>query len=265
MRQGLLRPQLARTACRRCARGDQTTIRSRGGAVCLRHRRWHLDGHDIDVAGLPSYGRAERWLSGKLWNRGIALHTGELQLAGRLIQAALQETPDAVPLKRAAALEVDPFVGYEETLLCAYPEVVALTGMLVDPEFLRFLLGPRFRTETQVEIMEAAVTGVLAASGGRALKELSRAVVERSKEAVMVAYGARRNSNVKTIRCSFEKALYASARSNRACLLRHLDTVRMPILEVPLRWGATRTQTLNNAVLQPDDLDRLIDSLVVAG
>lgn len=78
----------------------------------------------------------------------------------------------------------------------------------------------------------------------------------------MVAYGATKNYHAKTIACNFDKALYASARSNRACLLRHLDTVRMPTLDVPMRWGATRSRTLNRAVLQPDDLDRLIESIV---
>lgn len=260
-RHGCAKSQQPRTACLRCSRGDPTTIRSRGGAVCLTHARWHLDSRNVDVSAFPAYGRAERWLSGKLWFRGIALHTGEVQLAGRLIQAALDDVADAEPIKRADQWGVDPRGSHADIMLAAYPEVVALTGLLVDPEFLRFLLGPRFRVEAQVEIMEAAVSGVLASSGGRALHALSRAIVERSRNAVMIAYGATKNHNVKTIPCNFDKALYASARSNRACLLRHLDTVRMPVLSVPLKWGATRTRTLNRAVLQPDDLDRLMESV----
>lgn len=261
-RHGCAKLQLPRTACLRCSRGDPTSVHSRGGAVCLTHGRWHLDSRDIDVSGLSAYGRAERWLSGKLWFRGIALHTGEFQLAGRLIQAALEDVADAEPLRRGDRWGVDPRGSHAEIMLAAYPEVVALTGLLVDPEFLRFLLGPRFRVEAQVEIMEAAVTGVLAASGGRSLHTLSRAIIERSRNAVMIAYGATKNYHAKTIACNFDKALYASARSNRACLLRHLDTVRMPTLDVPMRWGATRSRTLNRAVLQPDDLDRLIESIV---
>lgn len=260
-RHGCARPQQPRTACLRCSGGIPTSICSRGGAVCLTHRRWHLNGRDVDVSDAPVYGRAERWLSGKLWFRGIALHTGEFQLAGRLIQAALADVADAEPLARAERWGVDPRGSHADIMLSAYPEIVALTGLLVDPEFLRFLLGPRFRVEAQVEIMEAAVTGVLAASGGRALHKLSQAVVERSRDAVMIAYGASKSYRVKTIPCSFEKALYASARSNRACLLRHLDTVRMPSLDMPLTWGATRTRTLNRAILQPDDLDRLMDGV----
>lgn len=260
-RHGCARPQQPRTACLRCSGGDPTSIRSRGGAVCLTHKRWHVDGRDVDLSTHPAYGRAERWLSGKLWFRGIALHTGEFQLAGRLIQAALDDVSDAAPLRRAERWGMDPRGSHPDIMMSAYPEVVALTGLLVDPEFLRFLLGPRFRVEAQVEIMEAAVTGVLASSGGRALHKLSQAIVERSRNAVMVAYGASRSYHANTIPCSFEKALYASARSNRACLLRHLDTVRMPALNVPLKWGATRTRTLNRAILQPDDLDRLIESV----
>ncbi|WP_128218711.1 hypothetical protein [Microbacterium enclense] len=150
----------------------------------------------------------------------------------------------------------------DDALLCAYPEAVALTGLLVDAEFLRFLLGPRYRVESQVEIMQAAVAGVLRSSGGRALQLLSGEIVRRSRRAVMIAYGARKNARVKTVRCGLEKALFASARTNRACLLRHLDTVRMPALEVQPGWGATRTRSLNNAVLRPDDLDELVARLM---
>lgn len=58
---------------------------------------------------------------------------------------------------------------------------------------------------------------------------------------------------MKTIRCDFDKALIASARSARACLLRHLDTVRVPSRwETPLWWPAPPTDVLNRARLQPD-------------
>lgn len=70
--------QQLRAACRRCAQGEETTVRTRGGAVCNRHRRWHLDGADIDLTGFPEYTRAERCLSGSLWKRGVGLATGEL-------------------------------------------------------------------------------------------------------------------------------------------------------------------------------------------
>ncbi|RWR16195.1 hypothetical protein D8Y23_14005 [Microbacterium enclense] len=230
--------------------------------MCLSHQRWHLHGRDIDLQNHSSYGKAERWLSGRLWNRGISLHTGELQLSCRLLQTALRDAPDAAPHRRAVEFGVDVLSDVDDALLCAYPEAVALTGLLVDAEFLRFLLGPRYRVESQVEIMQAAVAGVLRSSGGRALQLLSGEIVRRSRRAVMIAYGARKNARVKTVRCGLEKALFASARTNRACLLRHLDTVRMPALEVQPGWGATRTRSLNNAVLRPDDLDELVARLM---
>ena len=75
-------------------------------------------------------------MSGKLWFHGIALHTGELQLAVRLLLAALRDSPDAA---QRAQLRADEFGvslegAYEDALLCVYPEAVALTGILIDPE-----------------------------------------------------------------------------------------------------------------------------------
>lgn len=250
------RPQVPRSECRRCACGSHTTTRRRGAAVCLHHRRWHLDDRDVDLSRHPAYGRAERWASGKLWFRGIALHTGELQLAVRLILAAFQDSPEAAEHAhlRAAEFGVSLERSYEDALLCVYPEAIALAGILIDPDFLRYLLSPRYKSRDQVEIMQAAVAGVLHGTGGRQLRETSRFVVERSQEAVMVAYGARRAYGVKTIRCNLDKALYASARSNRACLLRHLDTVRMPSSwDVAPSGGVPPTRVLNRAQLRPDD------------
>lgn len=251
-------PQTPRTECLRCSAGAPTTTRRRGAAVCLHHRRWHLSGRDIDVARYSEFGRAERWMSGKLWFHGIALHTGELQLAVRLLFAALRDAPDAAEraLQRADEFGVSLEGSYEDALLCVYPEAVALTGILIDPEYLRYLLSPRYKSRDQVEIMQAAVAGVMGGTGGRRLREISRLVVERSQDAVMAAYGAKKSHGVKTISCGLDKALLASARSNRACLLRHLDTVRMPSSwDAPPSWGAPRNSILNRARLLPDDLD----------
>lgn len=186
--------------------------------------------------------------------RGIALHTGELQLAVRLILAALHDVDGmAAPARRATEFGVALDGSYEDALLCTYPEAVALTGILIDPEFLRCLLTPRFTAVDQVEIMQAAVAGVLHGVGGRALHETATIVVERSREAMMIAYGAVKSYGVKTIRCDFDKALIASARSTRACLLRHLDTVRVPSgWDTPLWWPAPPTDVLNRAVVRPD-------------
>lgn len=251
------KPQVQRTECLRCSAGTSTTTRRRGAGVCLHHRRWHLDSRDVDVSRHSEFGRAERWMSGRLWFHGIALHTGELQLAVRLLLAALRDSPDAAERARERADEFGAslYGPYEDSLLCLYPEAVALTGILIDPEFLRYLLSPRYKSWDQVEIMQAAVAGVLGGTGGRHLREISRLVVERSQHAVMAAYGAKKAYGVKTIRCGLDKALFASARSSRACLLRHLDTVRMPSSwDAPPSWGAPRNSILNRARLLPDDL-----------
>lgn len=64
-----------------CAGGLTTTTRARTGPLCLRHGRWTLRGLDIKVSVGASASRAEETLCGPLWERGIALHTGEYNLA----------------------------------------------------------------------------------------------------------------------------------------------------------------------------------------
>lgn len=253
-------PQPPRTACLRCSHGQSTTVISRGGAVCLHHGRWHLDGRDIDIRRFPEYGRAERWLSGKLWLRGIGLHTGELQLAARLLRIAAEDTRSSPAIGRGQTLGVDPFSSDADFLLCAYPEIVALTGTLIQPEFLRYLLSPRYDPRPQVEIIEGVIARLAHAPAERGLRRTAENVIEHSRRAVLAAYGARKSRNVKTIRCRLDKALYASARTHRACLLRHLDAVRIPAnWDVPLGWAAPPTRVLNRARLLPDDLDAILE------
>lgn len=82
------------TMCRRCARGQTVEVRTRSGAVCIRHRRWHYAGADDDLAGETAHLHAERRLVGTLWERGVALGSGELELAPN---SSSFETPSRRP------------------------------------------------------------------------------------------------------------------------------------------------------------------------
>ncbi|GAA1139115.1 hypothetical protein [Microbacterium aurantiacum] len=221
--------QAPRSACRRCADGDQTSVRSRGGAVCNRHRRWHLHAADVDLAPFPEYTHAERCLSGTLWKRGVGLTTGELQLAATLIRCWLtDERPDARIEDRMSALEVGT-LDAETILLAAYPEVVRLATVLTDLSFASYLLSPRFSLAEQVWALEAAVITIMQGSTTTRLHTVAEKIVSRGRAAVETAFGMRQNAHNKRP-ATLEKALIASSQRHRTCLLRHLSTVRIQIL-----------------------------------
>lgn len=204
-------------------------MRTRGGAVCNRHRRWHIDGADVDVSQFPEYMRAERCLSGSLWKRGVGLTTGELQLSASLIRQWAAD--DALPERFQSRMDVfgTGTVDQDSVFRIAFPEVVSLATVLTDLSFASYLLSPRFRLAQQVWALEAAVITIMHSATTERLHEVSEQIVRRGREAVEVANGMRQNAN-NTRPASLEKALVAAAQRHRTCLLRHLSTVRMPKL-----------------------------------
>ena len=246
-------PQEPRTACLRCTHGHPTTVRSRGGAICNRHGRWHVNGHDVDVSELPEYLHAERCLSGTLWKRGISLSTGELQLAAALIgHWAHDNEPTRWMQRRADALGVD--AGTDDTvLLFAYPEIVALTAVLTDMSFASYLLTSRFRLVQQVTALEAAVIGIVEGHANRSLHELAERVVITGKDAVGTAMTMRASHRTKR-QCGLEKALIAASQRHRNCLLRHLSTVRIRITPYHPAAAAPAARTLARRRPLPDQL-----------
>lgn len=243
--------QDARSACRRCARGEHTSVRSRGGAVCNHHQRWHFDGADIDLTGFPEYTRAERCLSGTLWKRGIGLATGELQLAASLIRYwAIEERPEGRIADRMATIGIDS-LDADNVFLTAYPEVVRLTAILTDLSFASYLLSPRFSLAEQVWALEAAVVTVMNGCTTPRLHQIAEQIVARGKMAVETAFGMRQNANNKRP-ATLEKSLVASSQRHRSCLLRHLSTVRIQILPYEPGVAAPRNRVLVRRRPLPD-------------
>lgn len=246
--------QAARTACRRCAKGEQTSVRSRGGAVCNRHQRWHIDGADIDLTPFQEYAHAERCLSGSLWKRGIGLTTGELQLAASLIRYwSIEERLDGRIADRMATIGIDSLHA-DSVFLVAYPEIVRLTAILTDLSFASYLLSPRFSLAEQVWALEAAVVTVMNGCTTPHLHQVAERIVARGKMAVETAFGMRQNANNKRP-ATLEKALVASSQRHRSCLLRHLSTVRIQILPYEPGVAAPRNRVLVRRYPLPDLVD----------
>lgn len=134
------------TKCRRCTRGQTVDVRTRGGAVCIRHRRWHYAGADDALPTPTAHIRAERFLTGTLWQRGIGVATGELELATELIlfQRGRENHPGT----------------HNEQLKQFYPEAVKLTALLTEPWAERFLSNTNAGRLPVAALVEAAATAI---------------------------------------------------------------------------------------------------------
>jgi hypothetical protein len=243
--------QAPRTGCLRCSAGVATTVRTRGGAVCNRHHRWHVAGADLDLSGLPDYTRAERCLSGTLWKRGIGLSTGELQLAATLVRNWLIDSDATDRLgHRRADLGVDGLAP-DDVFLFAYPEIVNLTTVLTDMSFASCLLTPRFSLAEQVWALEAAVVTIMHGSTTPRLHDVAERIVSHGKAAVKTAFGMRQKPNNKRP-ATLEKALIASSQRHRSCVLRHLSTVRIQTATFEPGVAAPKNQVLARRRPLPD-------------
>ncbi|MBG0716886.1 hypothetical protein G3N18_02130 [Microbacterium sp. 2C] len=243
--------QAARTACLRCARGEQSSVCSRGGAVCNRHQRWHIGGADIDLTPFQEYAQAERCLSGTLWKRGIGLTTGELQLAASLIRYwSIEERAEGRIADRMATIGIDS-LDADSVFLVAYPEIVRLTTILTDLSFASYLLSPRFSLAEQVWALEAAVVTVMNGCATPRLHQVAERIVARGKMAVETAFGMRQNAS-NNRPATLEKSLVASSQRHRSCLLRHLSTVRIQILPYEPGVAAPRNRVLVRRHPLPD-------------
>ena len=110
--------------CRRCARGEVVEIARHVGPICIRHRRWHDGGADLDLDGRASVLAAQRIINGALSQRGIAYRSPEGLIARELLVAWRELHPPS----HAPSGEIDDF-----------PIVARLMSRLSEPEFVRML------------------------------------------------------------------------------------------------------------------------------
>lgn len=101
-----------RTACTLCSQGLATTTVARGGPMCLTHRSWTFRALHADVSDLPGYVRAEQMLRTLLWGRGVAPHTGEINLAAAFVKTWNAGTSAVHPIAaRAKTLNIETVAG----------------------------------------------------------------------------------------------------------------------------------------------------------
>ncbi len=247
-------PPAVQSGCLRCSAGQPTQVRLIG-PICLRHRIWHFDNTSIPIAGDPEYARAVRILHGRLLPLGVAAETGELQLAARLLTTWTRDRPYAAVRWRWHVLTAARQVFDDDDAFWVFPEAVALAQTLTDPAFVSYLLSPAWSATLQVELLTAAIAGIVREEPPIVLSAAAAQVIAHSGEGVHTAYNIA-GTRARRHKASFERALLVAARSHRACLLRHLDTVRLPSgnhLDQPRYAGyVSRSRVLVAADSQPD-------------
>lgn len=201
------------TKCRRCTGGEPVEVRTRIGAVCARHRRWHYAGADRDLARSADFLRAERCLTGTLWGRGIGPDTGELELATTLIRASDLRQEDE---------------SHRPALERHYPEAVRLVALITEPWAERFLTNTNLGPIQVAALVEAAVNAV---TGGTShdvdavrasFRAEGRVTVIGLDRPVRLRYG--RSSGLDEL----GRRILTFAPRVRATLLRHTDARKPP-------------------------------------
>lgn len=244
-----------RTACLQCSGGLPTTTIARGGALCLTHHHWAHRALHADVAGMPGYESAELLLRSQLWKRGVALHTGELNLAAAFIRTWHQgsETPSVID-HRMARFGVQHLDDYEKVLLCAYPEIIRLTCLLTTPRTITPVLDVTVSALTQVERLVPAVGNAIGGDPNDALLAFAVSVVGQAHRAMLYMYGLRSSKQVKYQRCPLNRALIVAAHRQRACLLRHANPRALPDIAGATGQAAPRSRVIRGWPFGDDEL-----------
>ncbi|MFC6356607.1 hypothetical protein [Luethyella okanaganae] len=184
--------------------------------------------------------KAERSLRSGLIPKGIGLHTGELDLSYRLLSTWASCSPLASFAEREPVL---PAQVSASSFPALFPEIVQLTEVLTNPDFVTYLLSPQRGSIDQTKLLLSTAAGIAQMEAPFEVVKLARTVIVHGRDAVAAAYGmtgTRRTSRAATL----DRALVAAARTHRACLLRHLDTRALPsVVAVPRGRPAPRTKT----------------------
>ena len=197
-------------------------------------QRWAYRALHADVSDLPGYEDAELLLRSQLWQRGVALYTGELNLAAAFIRASHEGsgTPTLID-DRMTRLGVQRLDTYEEVLLCAYPEVVRVACLLTAPRMSTAVLNVTISALTQADRLMLAVTDAIGGEPSDALDTFTVSVVGHAHRAILHMYGLRSSHQVTYQRCPLNRALVVAAHRQRACLLRHVNPRTLPDIAGP--------------------------------
>lgn len=243
------------TACLECSGGLATTTIARGGALCLTHHHWAYRGLHADTTGLADYENAELLLRSQLWARGVALHTGELNLAAAFVHAWHDGTDGLSAIDdRMARFGAQRLDAYEVVLLCAYPEIVRLVCVLTSPRTINPILDVTISALTQADHLLPVVAQAIGAEANDALRAFTVSVVGHAHRSMLYMYGLRSSKQVKHQRCPLNRALMVAAHRQRACLLRHANPRALADISGRTGQAAPRSRVIRNWLPLSDEL-----------
>ncbi len=195
-----------RAACSVCSDGILTEVVSRGGGFCVRHRRWHMFGQD-ELIRPPDVNRhAEQVLSGRLWNRGVTMHTGEIALAITLIQDSRSETS----------------CSSDAALSLVYGPAVELALTLTDASVALSLSALSEGEARQVEGLIGLTIGAGRGSRTPELERTAALVVAAHRTALDEAVHMPNSPATRVRIVRFEKGIAEASFRSKAVLLRHV-------------------------------------------
>lgn len=244
-----------RSACIVCSSGTGTMTIARGGPVCLPHGRWAFRGQHAELAGVNGYEQAELVVRSQLWQRGVALHTGELNLAAGFVRAwhAGSGAPTVID-ERMECFNVQALNSYQEALLCAYPEVIDVAGLLTAPRTITPLLNVAVSALTHTDLLMRGIAKVIGGEPNDSLRAFTLNVVGHAHRAMLYMYGLRSSHHVKHQLCPLNRGLIVASHRQRACLLRHANPRSLPDIGSKSGASAPRARVVRNWKFEIDEL-----------
>lgn len=224
----------ARTACLVCSDGNRTEVFNRGGRFCVRHRRWHYGTEDEFVADSDGHLRAEQALSGLLWSRGVTMHTGEFDLATRLILDSWREQPGTD--QHAARRTYGPVIELLVTL--TYPDVALTMAALAESH------------RRQVEGLIGLVVGAGKGSRTPELEDTASRVIRAHRAAMYQALRMPNSKGATITTAPFEKGIAEASYRAKAVFLRHVTrSGRRDELEERVVRGAPASRVVSRRLV----------------
>lgn len=243
-----------RAACSICAGGAWTQMIARGGPYCLEHHQWTLGDMSLRISD-DAYESAERTMRATLWERGIALHTGELQLAATFVLAATNGSRGVAPIHaRAAQHRATLSPDFGDVLTWGYPEVIRTALLLSTRSLVARVLDISRPATAQADLLARAIAEALGLAMSAELLDSSTRVVGHAHRAILHARGLRRARRTKVRPCPPERALIVASFDKRACLLRHAPPGVIRTLSEKRTGGTEPPRVTRKRELVPDDL-----------
>lgn len=207
--------------CRRCTSGEIVFVARPAGPICIRHRRWHHAGVDIDVSGIPGLRWPQRQLNGTLRLRGIGYRSAAVVAAHDLL--ALWRKVECSTADADADADADANADADRPMeIRDFRVVVSLAVALTDPQSLQTFALPSLGRKAQAILVDSLVRRVLQPANARTSPDSGTPLAFRDRELRIDSAPSRAQGELPL--SVFGAALVPRMPTVRARLLRHRDS-----------------------------------------